>query len=65
MPHLWKPYMTKGVLESTPFIDNYNLQWIDSQKEIIEDEGYATFSEGILSINLPVNGTTVRFYKLQ
>ena len=57
--------MTKGVLESTPFIDNYNLQWIDSQKEIIEDEGYATFSEGILSINLPVNGTTVRFYKLQ
>ena len=35
------------------------------QKEIIEDEGYATFSEGILSINLPINGTTVRFYKLQ
>ena len=65
MPDLWKPYMTKGVLESTPFIDNYNLQWIDSQKEIIEDEGYATFSEGILSINLPINGTTVRFYKIQ
>jgi len=62
---LWKPYMTKGVLESTPFIDNYNLRWIDSQKEIIEDEGYATFSESILSINLPINGTTVRFYKLQ
>lgn len=65
MPDLWKPYMTKGVLESTPFIDNYNLRWIDSQKEIIEDEGYATFSESILSINLPINGTTVRFYKLQ
>lgn len=65
MPDIWKPYTIKGTLKTTPFIDNYDLQWFDAQKEEIPDEGYATLSEGILSINLPINGTIVRFYKLQ
>lgn len=64
MPDIWKPYMTKGIMKATPFIGTFDLQWIDSEKEIIPDEGYATFEEGILTINLPINGTSVRFYKL-
>ena len=64
-PGLWKPYMIKGTMKETPFIDNYELEWIDSEKETIADEGYATLSGNILSISLPINGTTVRFYKLQ
>ena len=54
----------KGIIKATPFIGTFDLQWIDSEKEIIPDEGYATFEEGILTINLPINGTSVRFYKL-
>lgn len=64
-PHIWKPLMLKGRLEDTQFVDNYNAVWYDSQKKEIEDEGYATFADNILTIHLPLNGIVVRFQKLK
>lgn len=60
----WKPLMLKGVLTTTPFTNNFNLQWYDSNKNPLPDEGYVTLDNDILSIHLPVHDTLVRFYKL-
>lgn len=64
-PQIWKPLMLKGRLEDTQFVDNYNAVWYDSKKKEIEDEGYATFADNILTIHLPLNGIVVRFQKLK
>lgn len=64
-PQIWKPLMLKGRLEDTQFIDNYNAVWYDAKKRKIEDEGYATFTDNIMTIHLPLNGIEVRFQKLK
>ena len=64
-PLLWKPFMIKGYLKDTAFVGNYDLEWIDADKNIISDESYATFSDNILTIHLPIFNSEVRFYKQQ
>lgn len=63
-PDYWKPYMLKGKMEETPFIDQFNIKWIDSNKEIIDDEAYAIFSDNLFSIKLPIHKSEIRFYKI-
>ena len=64
LPDNWKPTMLKGRLADTIFIDHYNLTWFDAEKEIINDEGNADFTENILSLKLPLNKAEVRLFKL-
>ncbi|MGM9802495.1 MAG: hypothetical protein ACI309_09380 [Candidatus Limisoma sp.] len=64
LPDRWKPTMLKGRLADTIFIDHYNLMWYDAEKDIIDDEGNADFTDNILSLKLPINKTEVRLFKL-
>ena len=64
-PHIWKPLMLKGRLEDTQFLDNYNVIWYDAEKKVIDDDGFATFTDNIMTIHLPLNGIEVRFQKLK
>ena len=64
LPDNWKPTMLKGRLDDTIFIDHYNLTWFDAEKEIINDEGNADFTDNILSLKLPLNKAEVRLFKL-
>ncbi len=64
LSNLWQPYMLKGKLTATPFIDNYDLVWHNAKKEPISDEAYAFFSENILTLKMPLLKAEVRFYKV-
>ena len=57
--------MLKGRLEDTQFLDNYNVIWYDAEKKVIDDDGFATFTDNIMTIHLPLNGIEVRFQKLK
>lgn len=61
----WQQGMKKGILHRTPLIDNYDLQWFDSQMNLIDKECYATFEQdgNILILNFPLLKSVLRFVK--
>lgn len=64
-PELWSPYTLKGRLLPAPFGGHYDLEWYDIEKNLIADEGYAYIdSNGILSLQMPVHNSEIRFYKI-
>lgn len=62
-PELWHPGKTKGMLSGTPFINTYNLIWLDSRLSLIDEEMYATIDGNILTLNFPIRKSIVRFVK--
>lgn len=62
-PRYWQVGMRKGVLEASPFIGTYDMKWHLSDKTLVEDEAYATFSGNILTLHFPLHKSEVRFYK--
>lgn len=63
----WKFGMIKGQMTSTPFIDVYKLTWYDSMFHPFSDfheDATARFQADVLTINLPINNSSIRFYKI-
>lgn len=63
----WQPGMLKGTLKKTPFVRHYNLEWVDSTFERMDeaDECSATLSDdgNILTLNFPLDHSILRFYR--
>ena len=63
----WKPGMFKGRLIATPFVRHYNLEWVDAQFETMDatHECSASISDdgAILTLNFPLDHSTLRFYR--
>ena len=64
-PRYWQVGMRKGILETSPFVGTYDMQWHLSDKTLVEDEAYATFSGSILTLHFPLHKSEVRFHKVQ
>ena len=60
----WQPFMKKGMLESTPFFNHYDLHWYSADKKYFFDESYASLSEGILTMYFPIQKSSIRFYHI-
>ena len=61
-PHRWCTGALKGHLIPTPFVDTYNLQWIDSAGKRIDDlTPYATIEGAIMSLVFPIQNAKFRF----
>ena len=62
---LWQTGMRKGHLTSTAFIDNYEAEWVDCNRTLIDRDVYATIESGIiLAMKFPVFRSQVRFVKV-
>ena len=58
----WEYGMIKGILETTPFKDHFNLIWFDAEMNPISDECSATLeSKSILRLDFPLLKSSVRF----
>ena len=62
-PEYWIPYTIKGVMKLTPIINQYDLDWYSSKKELFNEECFALFEGGLLTIQFPLQNSTVRFYR--
>lgn len=60
----WQPFMKKGMLESTPFFNHYDLHWYSADKQYYFDESFTSVSDGILTLNFPIQKSSVRFYRI-
>ncbi|MCM1354867.1 MAG: hypothetical protein NC212_00505 [Staphylococcus sp.] len=61
----WKPYMLKGRLKQTVFLNHYDLMWIDSTFEPITQDIHASVTDGaILTLSFPLLKTTLRFSRM-
>ncbi len=60
---LWSPLSIKGRLTSTNFINNYDCTWYDSTRAPLgsDREVNASIANGILTINLPLYNSSLRF----
>lgn len=60
---LWKPGRVKGRLKPTGFIDHYNVEWISSEGQRVNDEAYADFDSErtFLTITFPLHEAKMRF----
>lgn len=61
--NLWKPMMVRGYLYPTPFIEHFDLEWIDSKRNnVFKRDASATLSENqaILTLSFPVLGAQLR-----
>lgn len=61
---IWAPLTVRGYLHPTPFINHFDLEWIDSHRlNSFKDETSATISENetILELSFPLLGTKIRF----
>lgn len=65
--HKWRSGMLKGKLVATPFKGHFNLEWIDSTFNRMDDsdECSATLNEEgtILTLSFPLDHSTLRFYR--
>lgn len=63
----WKPGMLKGRLFKLPFASHYNLHWVDSSFQTLDetDECSATLNDdgSILTLSFPLDRATMRFYR--
>lgn len=65
--HRWKPGMKKGELKGTPFTSHYNLHWVDSSFQTLDDSDECSASlnadGSILTLSFPLDHATLRFYR--
>lgn len=59
----WQPLMARGHLYPTPFIDHFDLEWIDSKRiNLFNRDTSASFSQNgtILTLSFPLLGAQLR-----
>ena len=62
---IWRCGMKKGELKAMPFIDTYRLVWYDAEKELLDNDLYATIDNSmILTLHFPAEKSQIRLYKI-
>ena len=63
-PSKWRQGMLKGRLKALPFANHWDLQWYDSEMQLISTDLNASMEQNaILSLNFPLMKSTIRFYR--
>ena len=62
----WRSMMLKGSLSPTIFQGHYNLRWIDSTFEAIDEDAHCTLDteDSLLTLSFPLLKSTIRFSKM-
>lgn len=62
--NIWQPFMHKGKLRPTNFVNTYDLEWINASLETMNNETYAQIKDNaILELHFPIYKSKIRFYK--